>query len=316
MNRRQVLRSIASAAAGAGLINVNVASAFSRKPKSSGVQAKSVAEPFVVARDGTRLFYYDWGTGAPVVFIHAWALGADVWEYQTSALSGQGLRCIAYDQRGCGQSGKPSRGYDMDTLADDLAALIDQTDLRKVTLVTHSMGSGVAARYLSRHGSRRVGKVVFVATIAPFILKTDSNPDGTDRRALDGFLAAITKDRARWLTAGAPAFFGAGLPGCDVSPELSQWVVNLALRTPMTVMIDTYRSFTETDFRADLQAVKLPVLIIHGDHDTSAPLEQTGRKVAGLIAGSRLVIYENASHGLFITHMDRLNEDLLEFIRS
>lgn len=264
--------------------------------------------------NGTRLHYQDWGAGRPVVFVHGWAVGGGCWEYQALPLADRGLRCITYDGRGCGRSDDPGRGYDYDTLSDDLAALIAHLDLRDAALVGHSMGCGVIARYLSRHGAGRVARVVLAATTTPFPMKTTDNPDGLDGSVFEGALARMRQDRARYVADIAPGFFGVGLPGCATSPEMMQWGIALALQASPKASVEMFRTNFSTDQRADLGAVTVPTLVLHGDRDQSCPLGLTGRETARLIPGSRLVVYEGAPHGLFLTHTDRFNSDLLDFI--
>lgn len=270
----------------------------------------------IETQDGTTLFFLDWGTGKPVVFVHGWVLGAEMWEYQMTALSSQGLRCIAYDKRGCGRSSQPGDGYDFDTLADDLATLIEQLDLQDVTLVAHSMGGGEIARYLSRHGTSRIERAALISTITPFLRKTPGNPDGFDPSSFEQTIAGLQQDRPHYFMAMAPGFFGAGLPNCSVSPEMTQWVVNLALRASPWAAIKMMQAQSETDFQGDMSAFTIPTLIIHGDRDMGAPIALAGQKTADAISGSQLKVYENAAHGLFITHKEQLNRDLLTFIQG
>jgi non-heme chloroperoxidase len=273
--------------------------------------------PFIETIDGTSLFYSDRGTGKPALFIHGWAMGADMWEYQIPYLTSQGLRCIVYDQRGCDRSDQPAHGYDFDTLADDLAAVIGHLDLREVTLVGFSLGGGVVARYLTRHGGERIARSVLIASNTPYLLKTAENPEGLDRSVIyDGFLAGLKRDRPHLLASTAPAFFGAGMSGISVSPEIMQWAVGLCHRASPIGMLDLYRAVNETDFRRDMAAFKAPTLVIHGDADPFMPIETSSRRTARVILGSRLEVYAGASHGLFFTHKDRLNGDLLAFIKD
>lgn len=276
----------------------------------------SFNSPFIETRDRTRLFYKDWGKGKPVVFIHGWVLNADIWEYQMTDLCSQGLRCIAYDRRGCGRSSQPAQGYDYDTFADDLAALIEQLDLHEVTLVAHSMGGGEIARYLSRYGAERIDRAMFVASTTPFLLKTADNPDGVDRSFYDDMVAELNHDRPHYLAAVAPTFFGVGLPTVSVSPEMMQWALGLALKASPKASIDMVRALSETDFRPDMEAITVPTSIVHGDSDKYVPFEVSGRKTAQAIPGSQLKVYEGAAHGLFITHKERFNRDLLAFIQG
>jgi non-heme chloroperoxidase len=272
--------------------------------------------PLIDATDGTALFYKDWGEGRPVLFAHGWVLGADMWEYQMTPLAAQGLRCLAYDLRGCGRSDQPSHGYDPDTLAGDLATVIERLDLRQVTLVGHSMGSAQIVRYLAHHHPDRVARVALVATTLPFLLKTDDNPDGIDEAAFEATLAAVGSDRPRFAAGVADLWFGNQLPGVAVSPELQHWLIGRFLQSSARAATEIFRVFTHTDFRADMPAVAVPTLIVHGDADTMAPFELSGRKAATAIPHSQLKLYENASHGLFVSHMERLNADLIDFIKG
>jgi len=270
--------------------------------------------PYFEAADGTRLFYNDWGTGKPVVFLHGWAVGSAMWEYQMATLSRQRVRCIACDRRGCGLSEQPGHGYDFDTFADDLLALLAHLDLKEVTLVGHSMAGGEIARYLSRYGAGRIARVVLIGTTTPFSLRTDDNPEGIERSVFDKMVADLEQDRPHYLAANVAAFFRGDLPEIVVSSEIQQWIVGLALQSSPKATIDMVRAFSETDFRPDMRAFTLPTLILHGDHDTNAPIDRCGRRTARLIPGSQLVVYPNAAHGLFFTHKDQLNRDLIAFL--
>jgi pimeloyl-ACP methyl ester carboxylesterase len=257
------------------------------------------------------LFYKDWGNGRPMVFIAGWGLGADMWEYQMTALAERGLRCIAYDRRGSGRSSQPGGGYDFDTLSEDLAEILEHLDLRAATLVGFSMGGGELARYLARHGSGRVAGAVLLSSVTPFLLRTADNPDGVDPAYFDATVAALAQDRPKLLADTAPAFFG--LPNPAVSPAIVEWGIGLALQTSLKAAIDTVRAFSSTDFRADLAAFTVPTLVIHGDRDQNVPLELTARRSAAAIRGSRLSVYEGAPHALFFTEKERLNRELLAF---
>jgi non-heme chloroperoxidase len=311
MNRRHVLKTAASTAVGAGLLVSGATEAASEQATSARARPRS--GDFVEAADGTKLAYTDWGSGRPIVFVHAWALPSQMWDYQRGPLSQQGLRCIAYDRRGHGRSSVPNRGYDCDTLADDLSALLTQLDLSDVTLVGHSFGGGEIVRYLTRHGSSRIAKVALVAPAAtPFVMKTADNPHGIPAEKLEFFRTKILQeDFPKWLEDGKKAFFVA-----DTSPSLQEWVMQLMLTTPLRVAIECNRVMTSTDFRAELPKISVPVLIVHGDKDASAPIDLTGRPTAKLIPNAQLKVYEGAPHGLFLTHKDRLNADLLGFIKG
>jgi pimeloyl-ACP methyl ester carboxylesterase len=248
-----------------------------------------------------------------VVFLHAWALPSQMWDYQLAPLCEQGLRCIAYDRRGHGRSSLSNGGYDADNLADDLATVLEQLDLRDVSLVGYSFASGEVVRYLSRHGSARIAKIVLIAPAAtPFVLKTADNPNGIPAENLEFFRSKILQhDYPQWLEDNKAAFFVA-----DTSPAMQNWVLQLMHSTPLRVAIEYNRAMTMTDFRPDLAKISVPALVIHGDKDASAPIDLTGRPTAAQIPDAVLKIYEGAPHGLFLTHKDRLNADLLAFVRS
>src|SRR5262245_12720708 len=311
MHRRNVLKSVALAATGAGLFTTSGAAVSAGGQKTEASTANTTPTPFIVTRDGASLFHKDWGKGKPVLFVHSWALNSDMWQYQMIHLAGQGLRCVAYDSRGHGRSSDPGQGYDYDTLAGDLAEVIEQLNLREVTLVGHSMGCGVGVRYLSRHGARRVARVALVSPSLPFILRTEDNPDGVDKSVFERLRATWSRDFPKWLADNARPFFTP-----ETSPEMIQWGVRMCLQASMKALIDCNRADTETDFRAELPKITAPTLIIHGDKDVSTPLELTGRKTARLVPGSQLKVYEGAPHGLMFTHMDRFNRDLLTFIKG
>jgi non-heme chloroperoxidase len=272
--------------------------------------------PFLTTNDNTHLFYRDWGGGRPVVFCAAWALSGAAWQYQMIAVADSGRRAVCYDRRGHGRSDDPGRGYDYDTLAEDLAALIEHLDLRGVTLVAHSMGSGEAVRYLTRHGGDRVDRLVLLAPTTPFLLKTPENPGGVDGSFFAEHRDRWRRDFGQWLLENEGPYFGAGLPGCSVSAPLRDWTKADMLTTTLQAAIDFQSSGASTDFRAELANLAVPTLIIHGDADASAPLPLTGTPTAALVPHSRLVVYENAPHGLYLTHRERLNTDLLAFIEG
>ncbi len=310
MDRRTLMRSAASGAVSACFLGGMTDNAL--KAHAASLPLRPRTGDFVETPDGTRLGFTDWGTGKPVVFVHAWALPSPMWDYQIGALAEQGLRCIAYDRRGHGRSSKPGSGYDCDTLADDLSALLTQLDLHDVTLVSHSFGSAEVVRYLSRHGAGRVAKIALIAPAAlPFVMRTQDNPNGIPAQQLEFFRTKILQaDFPKWLEDGKKAFFVA-----ETSPSLQDWVKDLMLTTPLPVAIETSRR-TATDFRKELPAISVPTLIIHGDKDVSAPIDLTGRPAAALIPKAQLRVYEGAPHGIFLTHKDRLNADLIGFIKA
>ncbi|MCX4554429.1 alpha/beta hydrolase (plasmid) [Streptomyces sp. NBC_01387] len=272
--------------------------------------------PFLTVKDGTQLFYNDWGTGRPVVFLGTAMMNSRMWEFQAPRLAQRGLRCITYDRRGFGRSDRPWEGYDYDTLADDLAGLIDHLGLREITLVGYAMGGGEAVRYLSRHGSGRVARLALVSSTTPYLMRAPDNPDGLDLAVFEQIADGMTRDRARFVAELTGPFFGG--PGADpqdlpISSELAHWLAQTALDSSPRASVEVYRTLFTEDLREDVRGVDLPTLIVHGDGDMGAPFELCARKTAPLIPGSRLVVYEGAAHGLFATHADRLNEELLAF---
>lgn len=260
------------------------------------------------------LYYEDQGQGQPVVFIHGWPLDHQMWEYQLTELPQQGLRCIAYDRRGFGKSSKPFDGYNYDTFADDLKAVLDELDLQNVTLVGFSMGAGEIARYMGRYNGARVAKVVLVSGVTPFLLKTDDNPDGVDKSVFDEMMENIKKDRADFLQTFAKMFYGVSMLSKPVSQAMLDGDFARAYTASPKATIDCVRAFSETDFRSDVQSIKVPTLIIHGDADKIVPIESSGEQTANLMMNATYKIYDGAPHGLFYTERAMLNQDLLNFI--
>ena len=263
----------------------------------------------IKTNDGTRLYIKEWGNGAPVVFVHSWALNSDMWQYQTAEFAEHGLRCITYDRRGHGHSDQPSSGYDTDTLADDLAMVMNSLDVSNATLVGHSMGCGEIVRYLSRHGAKRVARIVLLAPTTPFLKQTPDNPEGIPAAAFEAVRATWSADFPKWVEDNAPPFFTK-----ETSSAMQQWGTSMLLATSLPIAIACNRSMVDTDFRADLRDVVTPTLLIHGDADASAPLPLTGARTAKLLPNCTFKIYEGAPHGLFLTHKQRLNADILQFI--
>lgn len=269
---------------------------------------------FIEAKDGTKLHVKDMGQGRPVILIHGWPLTGDMFEYQTVALLESGFRVITYDRRGFGQSGHPAGGYTYDTFADDLAAVIDGLELQNVSLVGFSMGGGEIARYLSRHGASKVSKAVLVASVAGYLLKDESNPDGVDASVFEGMKKDIRKDRFDFLQSFAKTFYGVGLVTSPVSQGVLDWSFVLGVMASPKATIDCVDAFAKTDFRPDFAAFTIPTLVIHGTGDKTVPIDPTGRAAANGIAGAKLIEYDGEPHGLFATVPDRLNQDLIEFL--
>lgn len=263
------------------------------------------------AADGTRLFHRDWGEGPPILFLAGWALPSDAWAPAMLDLAGRGHRCIAYDRRGHGRSDDPGRGYDFDTLADDLATVLAALELRDAILVGHSMAPGEILRWLARHGAAGVAGLVFVAPVLPRLLRAPDHPEGLDPAMAAASAAALARDPPAWLDANLEAF---------VTPETSRamrdWLRGLALGCSWQAMVALNRAVAAADFRAELPLVRLPTLVLHGDADASAPLGPCGRATAALIPGARLEVYAGAPHGLPVTHAARLAADVAAFARG
>jgi non-heme chloroperoxidase len=270
------------------------------------------APPFVEAHDGTRLFWRSWGEGTPtILFDAAWALPSQAWQYQMARLSEAGCRCVAFDRRGHGRSDDPGAGFDMDTLASDLAAVIEQLGLRDIVLVGHSLGAAECVRYLTNHGAPRVRRLALIAPTTPCLGRSADNPDGLDPQLFQRMRAAFVND--------FPGIVGANIrPFVDAttSDRMIDWIMEMMSSTSLKAVLECNRAFTTADFRAELPRIATKTLIIQGDADMSAPLELTGRKTAALLPNCRFEIYPDAPHGLIFTHMDRVSADLLAFARD
>jgi non-heme chloroperoxidase len=259
----------------------------------------------VAGVDGTALFHLDWGAGQPVVFLSGWALSSMMWRRQMMHLAERGARTIAYDRRGHGRSADPGRGYDYDTLADDLAAVLEQLEVEGAVLVGHSMAGGEIVRYLTRHGADRVRSIVLLGPTLPFPLRTADNPDGYEQEVFGRLRATLIADFTGWLDANAGPYFVPETPAGTIA-----WTKATMAECSLHAAIGCFDAMVATDFRAEVARIPRPVLIVHGDADMSAPLELTGRKTAALLPQGRLAVYEGAPHGLYVTHGDRLNAEL------
>ncbi|QPF88188.1 alpha/beta hydrolase [Bradyrhizobium genosp. L] len=302
MNRRTVLE---ATLAGTALAAASVAGA---QPAS----AQQATRPLhATAKDGTKLFVQDWGAGKPVVLLAAWTFNSSVWGSHIVALNDKGYRCVAPDRRGHGRSEMPMTGYDLETLTDDVAAVIEQRDLRDVTLVAHSMGSIEAVNYLARHGSERIARLVLVAPTTPFLVKTEDNPDAVPQPMIDAQNAAMAQDFSKWIAANEAPFF---MPD---TPEVTRaWIRQMMLSVPLPVALACRKTISFADLRAAAAKIDRPSLIVHGDNDASAPLALTGTKTARLIKDSKLTVYANAPHALPLTHSEQLLSDMLAFMAS
>ena len=271
----------------------------------------------ITTKDGTQIYYKDWGAGPPVVFSHGWPLSADMWEAQMLFLSSKGYRCIAHDRRGHGRSSQPWTGNDMDTYADDLAALIESLDLKGAVLVGFSAGGGEVARCVGRHGTTRLAKAALISAVPPLMLKTAANPDGVPMDVFDGIRAAAIADRSQqYRDLASGPFFGANRPGARVSQGMMDSFWHQGMHAGHTNTYDCIKAFSETDFTEDLKQFDVPTLVIHGDDDQMVPIAISGRRSAALIRNAELKVYAGAPHGIADTHKDQLNADLLSFLRS
>lgn len=267
-------------------------------------------------QDNTRIFYRDQGEGAPVILIHGWPLSGDMFEYQTLELLRKGFRVITYDRRGFGQSEHSAQGYDYNTFADDLNALIDHLDLQKVSLVGFSMGGGEIARYIGRHGTERVASVALLGAVTPYLLKDDSNPEGVEEKVFTQMISQIEEDRPAFFAQFTKNFFGVSMVSHPVSQETQNWCFNMTMLASLKGTVDCVKAFGYTDFREDLRAFDVPTLIIHGSDDKVVPIKTSGEAASKLIRGSVFKVYDGAPHGLFITHKKALNEDLVQFLET
>jgi non-heme chloroperoxidase len=266
--------------------------------------------------DGTELYYKDWGSGQPIVFSHGWPLSADAWEDQMFFLASNGYRCIAHDRRGHGRSSQPWTGNDMNTYADDLAAVVDALGLKNAIHVGHSTGGGEVARYIGRHGTRRVAKAVLISAIPPLMLKTKDNPGGLPIEVFDGLRAQVLADRAQFFKDLSAPFYGANRPNGKVSQGLRDSFWLQGMLAGFKAAFDCIKVFSETDHTEDLKKFDVPTLIIHGDDDQIVPIGASAMMSSKIVKGAKLKIYPGAPHGLPSTLKDQVNADLLAFIKG
>ena len=271
---------------------------------------------YITTKDGTQIYYKDWGTGPVITFSHGWPLNADMWDGQMLFLEQNGFRCIAHDRRGHGRSSQASSGNDMDGYADDLAAVIEALDLKQVTLVGHSTGGGEVARYIGRYGTSRVAKAVLIAAVPPLVIKTNANPEGLPMEVFDGIRANLMNDRSQAYRDFAVPFYGANRPGAKVSQGLLDQFWTWSMQSGLKNAYESVKAFSETDFTEDLKKFDAPTLVIHGEDDQIVPVKNSAVKSARLIKGAKEIYHPGAPHGITATHQDQINAELLAFIKG
>ena len=270
----------------------------------------------ITAKDGTTIYYKDWGTGPVLTFSHGWPLNSDAWDGQMLFFAQNGFRAVAHDRRGHGRSSQTSSGNDMNGYADDLAAVIDALDLRDVTLVGHSTGGGEVVRYITRHGTKRVARAVLIAAVPPLMLKTPANPEGLPMEVFDTLRASAASDRSQFYKDLAVQFYGANRPGAKVSQGILDQFWLWSMQAGLKNSYESIKAFSETDFTEDLKKIDVPTLVLHGEDDQVVPIKDSARKSARLIRGSKEIYYPGAPHGLTSTHQDQVNRDLLAFLKT
>jgi len=271
--------------------------------------------PAITTKDGTKIFYKDWGSGQPVVFSHGWPLNADAWDDQLYFFASNGYRAIAHDRRGHGRSSQTWKGNDMDTYADDLAALVEELDLKNAIHIGHSTGGGEVARYIGRHGTERVAKAVLVGAVPPGMLKTAKNPDGVPIEAFDQIRAGVKGDRSQYYKDLSAPFYGANRPGSTVSQGVRDAFWLMSMQAGFPAAYECIKAFSESEFSDDLRKFDVPTLVIHGDDDQIVPINVGGLRSVKMIRNAILKVYKGAPHGLMTTHKEQFNADLLEFAR-
>jgi non-heme chloroperoxidase len=315
-SRRSVLAGAAGFAAFSILGPSAAGTAPAATPSPSTSNRKGTAMNTITTRDGAEIFYKDWGTGPVVLFSHGWPLNADTWEDQLLFLSARGFRVIAHDRRGHGRSSQTWNGNDMDTYADDLAALVQTLDVHDVIHVGHSTGGGEVARYIGRHGTARVKKAVLVSAVPPIMLKTPANPGGLPIEVFDEIRTGVATDRGQYYHDLSQAFYGANRPGSTVSQGVRDTFWLHCMQCGIKASYDCIKQFSETDFTQDLGRFDVPTLLIHGTEDQIVPYADAAPLSARLIRGAQLKTYDGAPHGLPATHRERFNADLLEFLQA
>ncbi len=315
--RRTLIATGSAVAAGAFMLGMKRnADAATRNDPPSSSRSLSMTNSTITTQDGTQIYYKDWGEGPVVTFSHGWPLNADAWDGQMHFLASNGFRVIAHDRRGHGRSTQSSSNNDMNGYADDLAALFEALDLKKVTMVGHSTGGGEVARYIGRHGSARVAKAVLIGAVPPVMVKSVTNPEGLPLEVFDKIRAGVAGDRSQFYKDLAVPFYGANRPGSKVSQGMLDQFWLWSMQSGQKNAYECVKAFSETDFTEDLKKINVPTLIMHGDDDQIVPINDSAKKSVHLIRGARAIYYPGAPHGLTTTLQDQVNKDLLAFLRS
>ena len=270
----------------------------------------------ITTKDGTQIYYKDWGQGPAVTFSHGWPLNADAWDGQMLFLARNGFRVVAHDRRGHGRSSQPSSGNDMNGYTNDLATVIEALDLKDVTVVGHSTGGGEVARYIGRHGTKRVAKAVLIAAVPPLMLKTAANPEGLPMEVFDGIRADLTKNPSQFYKGLATQFYGANRPGAKVAQGTLDQFWLWSMQAGLLNAYESIKAFSETDQTEDLKKFDVPTLVLHGEDDQIVPVKDSAKKSARLIKGAKELYYPGAPHGITATHQNQVNADLLAFLKS
>ena len=315
-SRRHLIATGAAVATGTLAFGMQDAAGAATRNRSTESRSPSLTSSTITTPDGTQIYYKDWGDGPVVTFSHGWPLNADAWDGQMLFLARNGFRVIAHDRRGHGRSSQSSTGNDMNGYADDLAALFEALDLKKVTMVGHSTGGGEVARYIGRHGNKRVAKAVLIGAVPPVMVKSAANPDGLPIEVFDGLRAGVAGDRSQFYKEFAIPFFGANRPGAKVSQGILDQFWLWSMQCGQKNSYECIKAFSETDFTEDLKKINVPTLIMHGEDDQIVPIHHSAKKSAQLVKGAKAIYYPGAPHGLTATMQDKINADLLAFLKS
>ncbi len=315
-SRRHLIATGAAVATGTLAFGMQDAAAATRNRSTQPHRSPSMSSNTITTQDGTQIFYKDWGDGPVVTFSHGWPLNADAWDGQMHFLARNGYRVIAHDRRGHGRSSQSSSGNDMNGYADDLSALFETLDLKNVTMVGHSTGGGEVARYIARHGSKRVAKAVLIGAVPPIMLKSAANPEGLPIEVFDGLRAGVASDRSQFYKDFAIPFYGANRPGAKVSQGILDHFWLLSMQCGQKNAYECIKAFSETDFTEDLKKLDVPTLIMHGEDDQIVPIHDSAKKSVQLVKGAKTIYYPGAPHGLTATMQDKVNADLLAFIKG